>query len=119
MDNKQTDEVILKVSSSKEPDYTKKVANAIGWQLRDTGHCKLRAVKMVSVNTAIKSIAIINKKVEQAGAKFSINACFASTEKENKEDSTAIAIELIDVSEKQVPSEYNEYRVSGDENEDE
>ncbi len=119
--NNQEDlnEIILKISSSKESGYSKKVAGAIGWRLRETGLCSLRAVKMVSCNTAIKAIAIVNKKVSQAGAKFAINACFASTEKENKEDSTAIAIELFDVSEYKLPNEFLEYKVSGEENDDE
>ena len=40
-----SDEVILRVSSNKEPTYVKKVAGAVGWQLREKGCCKARAVK--------------------------------------------------------------------------
>lgn len=115
MENSDTtpEGVILKVSACKDPGYVKRVAGAIGWQMRDHGTCKMRAVKMDAVNTSVKAIAIINHRVSQAGVVLSMNLFFSQAEGVKADGATAISMNLEDVGELPRPEKIVEYRVSG------
>lgn len=102
--------VVLRVSSTKNPDYVKKVAGAISWQLRDNGFCKMRAVKTDAVNNAIKALAIVNQRVSRAGLKFAMNVTFRAAD--GNRESTAIEMTINEVSSAR-PEEFVEYKVSG------
>lgn len=109
----ETDEVVLKITSSKEPGYVKSVAGAMGWVLREKGYCKARAVKMDAVNTAIKSVAIVNQRVAQAGGLvFEIDLFFSPAENDTGMPSTAIAM-TVQATEAPRPEQFVEYKVSG------
>lgn len=101
-------EVILKVSSSKDAGYAKKVAGAMSWRLREHGYCKARAIKADAVNTAIKAIAIVNQRVSAAGVTLGVDLLFAKAE----QDSTAVAMTIHEVTCPR-PAEFLEYRVAG------
>ena len=95
---KETDEsVTLKVKGSKEPDYPKRVANAICWQLRDHGVCQMRAVKDEAVAASIKAIAMANKKVEPAGVVLSFDVVFSSLESSEGTSPTVLAFTVQEV----------------------
>jgi stage V sporulation protein S len=66
MTQRNEDDVLLKVSASKEPGYTRLIAGAMKWQLREHGLFKAKAIKAVAVNTAVKAIASCNQNVAPA-----------------------------------------------------
>lgn len=111
MDQPDSEDVIIKVSSSKEKGYAKKVAGAISWRLRETGYCKVRAVKMDAVNTAIKAVAIVNQRLVDAGVQFSISPFFTQVT-DGPTDVTAIFMR-IEESTGPRPVEFIEYKISG------
>ena len=115
---KETDEsVTLKVKGSKEPDYPKRVANAICWQLRDHGVCQMRAVKDEAVAASIKAIAMANKKVEPAGVVLSFDAVFSSLESSEGTSPTVLVFTVQEVVAQ--AGEKVEYKVSAKNHEDE
>lgn len=101
------EDVVLKICASKEPGYTKKVASAIGWRLRDVGFCKMRSVKEASTNTAIKAIAICNQRVALAEVVLGMDLSFSRVS-----EATAIEILVEDVGQGR-PEKTVEFRVSG------
>jgi stage V sporulation protein SpoVS len=109
-------DIVLKVSANKDPSYPKKVAGAIGWRLREAGYCKIRAIKMDAVNTAIKAAAIINQRTKPAGVTFGLDFFFASPEdirlEDEAEPTTAVAMTMHEVT-SSPPAEVLEYKVSG------
>lgn len=109
--------VTLKVRGSKEPDYPKRVANAVCWQLRDHGECHMRAVKDEAVAASVKAIAQANKKVEAAGVVLSFDAVFSSLESSDDPSPTVIEFTVQEVACQ--PSERIEYKVSAKNHEDE
>ena len=118
-------EVILKIRSCKDAQYTRKVAGAMSWQLREKGYCKVRAVKMDAINTATKAVAIVNQWLASAGLTMSADPIFTPVENAQPENpegtgehTTAIALMIEDASELTRPSEFLEYRVSGKNDED-
>jgi stage V sporulation protein SpoVS len=108
------EEVVLKISSSKDPGYAKKVAGAMSWRLREHGYCKARAIKADAVNTAVKAIAIVNQRVKPAGVTLGVDLLFAKAEQE----ATAIAMTIHEVTQPR-PAEFLDYRVSGRMSDDE
>lgn len=111
------DDVVLKVSSSKDKGYAKRVAGAITWRLRETGICKIRAVKMDAVSTAIKSIAIVNQRLVGTGVQFGMSPFFAKVD-DGPEGSTAIFMKVEEAPASK-PEAFIEYKVSGKESEPE
>jgi len=109
--------VTLKVKGSKEPDYPKRVANAICWQLRDHGTCQMRAVKDEAVAASIKAIAQANKKVEAAGVVLSFDAVFSALD--SSKEMSPIVIEFTVQEVNAQPNEKVEYKVSAKNHEDE
>ena len=108
------DEVVLRVSSKKDPSYVKRVAGAIGWQLREKGYCKIRAVKADAVNTAIKAVAITNERLSQAGMTFALDLSFSSADSgEQKNASTVIEMIIHEEEGLSRPVNFVDYRVSG------
>ena len=111
----EKDEVVLRISSNKDSSYVKRVAGAVGWQLREKGYCKVRAVKADAVNTAIKAVAITNERVAQAGMTFAIDLFFSAADSgKQKNASTVVEMvihELEDGSSR--PGDFVDYRVSG------
>lgn len=105
------EDVTLKVSSKQEPGYAKKVAGAVAWRLRETGFCKIRAVKSDAVNTAVKSVAIVNQRLSSAGFQFCISPIFDKIT-DSKEEATAVEM-LIKEAPSNAPTESVEYKVSG------
>jgi stage V sporulation protein SpoVS len=104
----RADDIVLKVSSSKEPGYVKRVAGAMGWQLREHGLLKARAVKAIAVNTAVKAIAICNQRVNAAGITLCVDLLFDKAEKE------ATVVEMtVRETDAPKPAVFMEYRVSG------
>lgn len=87
------EEVILKVSSSKDKGYSKKVAAAMGWRLREVGYCQARAIQAMAVNSTIKAVAITNERVRQAGIKFGIAPTFDKATA--ADDPSAVAISVM------------------------
>lgn len=108
--------VVLKVKGSKEPDYPKRVSNAICWQLRDHGVCEMRAVKDEAVAAAVKAIAMANKKVEPAGVTLAFDPVFSSLESLEGTSSTVLAFTVKEISTGQ--TEKIEYKVSARNHED-
>lgn len=104
------EDVVLRVSGKKDSGYVKRVAGAIGWQMRERGTCRLRACRTDAVYAAVKAVATVNHRVSEAGVLLSINPFFAETD--NEEDS-AISMSLKDVSDLGRPGHLVEYRVSG------
>lgn len=104
--------VVLRVSSSRDPGYVKRVAGAMTWQLRDNGFCTVRAVKSDAVNTAIKAIAIVNQRVSQAGLNFAIDLCLSPADSEDGAASTAVEMVVYE-NETLRPGAPLEYKVSG------
>jgi len=115
------DSVTLKVKGSKEPDYPKRVANAICWQLRDHGVCHMRAVKDEAVAVSIKAVAQANKKVALAGVILSFDAVFSSLDSSEGMPTggsgPVIAFTVQEVVAQ--PGETVEYKVSAKNHEDE
>lgn len=107
-----TEEVVLRIGASSEAGYTKRVAGAMGWRLREKGFFKARAVKQQAVNTAIKAIAIVNKRVAEAGVVLSADLFFSQTDGVDARGSTAVEMTVHEVS-SQPPAEFLDYRVSG------
>ena len=106
-------DIILRIASSKDQDYAKKVAGAIGWRLREQGLCKVRAIKMTAVNTAVKALAIVNQRIEQANMTMGIDPFFGEVnDGKDEENSTAIVMTIREV---QIDGtkEIIEYKVSG------
>lgn len=116
MDQQENDDVVLKVSSSKEQGYAKKVAGAISWRLRETGICKIRAIKMDAVNTSVKAIAIVNQRLAAAGMQFGLDPFFSEVV-DGPEGTTAIFM-CVEEAPSEKPSEFVEYKVSGKESEE-
>jgi len=110
MENEE--EVILKVSSSKEKGYSKKVASAMGWRLREVGYCRARAIQAVAVNSMIKAVAITNERVKSAGIKFGIAPVFGKAEATDDPLAVAISI-MIEAVANDPPKALNECKVSG------
>ena len=109
-----TEEVILRISSSKDPGYVKRVAGAMAWQLRDKGFCKARAIKVDAVNTAIKAVAIVNQRVFQAGLTLAIDPYLSSVESETETETASTAIEMIvHDADCPRPGKFIDYKVSG------
>ena len=105
-------EVILKISGSKDAGYAKKVAGAMTWRLREVGFCKARAVKQDAVNSAIKALAICNERVAEAGMSFCVDLTFS--EAINTEGKTATAIEMIiQEADPERPEVFLDFKVSG------
>ena len=109
--------VTLKVRGSKEPDYAKKLGNAICWQLRDHGICEMRAVKEEAVTAAVKAVAVANKKVKEAGVTLSFDAVFSSLESSEETSQSVLSFKI-----QEVEAESNDnvdYKVSARNHEDE
>jgi stage V sporulation protein SpoVS len=106
------EEIILRISSNAAPDYVKKVAGAMGWQLRENGMFKVRAVKTQAVNIATKAIAICNQRVSQAGVVLCVEPVFGKAD--DADDKSVTALEMV-VQETiyPCPDKFLEYRVSG------
>ena len=101
--------VILKIGSNKAPDYARRVAGAMTWQLREHGMFRARAVKSRAVSVAVSSIATCNKRVAAAGVVLSVEPSFSATE-----EARSNAIEMVvKESESERPAEMLEYKVSG------
>jgi len=114
------EEVVLKIRSCKDAKYTRKVAGAMSWQLREKGYCRARAVKMDAINTATKAVAIVNQWLASAGLTMSMDPIFTPVENAKPENpegtgehATAIALMIEDASDLARPGEFLEYRVSG------
>jgi stage V sporulation protein SpoVS len=123
-DQSKQEEVVLKIRSCKDAKYTRKVAGAMSWQLREKGYCKTRAVKMDAINTATKAVAIVNQWLASAGLTMSMDPIFTPVENANPgspegtgENATAIALMIEDASDLTRPGEFLEYRVSGKDDE--
>lgn len=108
----QEEEVILKVSSSKEKGYAKKVAAAMGWRLREVGYCRARAIKETAVNSAIKAVAITNERVKQAGVKLGIAPVFGKAEAADDPAAVAICM-MVEAANGKPPEKSSECKVSG------
>jgi stage V sporulation protein SpoVS len=116
MPEQEEKETILKISSDKDPGYVKRVAGAMGWQLREKGYCKARAVKADAVNTAVKAVAIVNQRVSKAsragsGLVFETDLFFSQTEND-KTESTAIAM-TVQEADSARPETFMDYKVGG------
>lgn len=110
----QDDEVVLKIKSSKDPEYTKKVAGAMSWRLRETGFVKVRAVKQDAVNVATKAVAIVNEWVLPVGVTLSMDLFFSPADNASGgPDATAIAMTVQDAADAIRPEKFMEYKVSG------
>jgi stage V sporulation protein SpoVS len=108
----QNEDVVLKISSKKDPGYAKSVAGAMTWQLREKGFFKVRAVKTDAVNTAVKAIAIVNQQtIPKAGVMLSMDLIFAQADTTHGE-ATAIAMTVQDADCVR-PANFIEYKVSG------
>lgn len=105
-------DVVLRISSNKDPGYVKRVAGAMTWQLRDHGFCKARAVKVDAVSTATKAVAIVNQRVSQAGLNFAMDLFLSPAESESGTNSTAIEMVVHDADCTR-PGEFVVYKVSG------
>lgn len=110
MENEE--DIILKVSSSKEKGYSKKVAAAMGWRLREVGYCRARAIQSVAVNSMIKAVAITNERVKPAGIKFGIAPVFGKAEATDDPAAVAISV-MIEAVSSEPPKATNECKVSG------
>lgn len=106
------EEIILKVSSSRDKGYSKKVAAAMGWRLREVGYCRARAIKDMAVSTTIKAIAITNERVRSAGVKFGISPTFDKAEAVDDPAAVTISV-LIEAVNEDPPSAFVECKVSG------
>lgn len=106
-------EVVLRVKAGRDPDYVKKVAGAIGWQLRERGCCKARAVKSEAVNTSIKAVAIVNDRVSRAGMTFEIELFFSPADPGKERSSTAIEMVIHEHDGSSQPEDTVNYKVSG------
>lgn len=114
-------DVVLKISASKDPGYTKKVAGAMSWRLRESGFFKARAVKTEAVNTATKAVAIVNEWVLPVGVTLSMDLTFSPADDakgQDGQDATAIAMTVQDVSDVPRPGEFVDYKVSGKQSEE-
>lgn len=112
MEENQPEEVILKVSASKDAGYSKRVAGAMGWQLREKGFVKARAIKQDAVNSATKAIAICNQRAAAADVVLKVVLFFGKADVEG--DSSATAIEMtIQENDAVRPEQFIEYKVSG------
>jgi len=110
-------EVVLKVSSSQEEGYCKKVAGAISWRLRESGFCRLRAIKAEAINSAIKALAIVNgrlgKQTEDKKLVFCFDPIFENVKDDSGKSSLAISMKITEVFEEEnPPAEFVEYKVS-------
>lgn len=117
------DDVVLKIKSTKDSSYTKRVAGAMSWRLRERGFCKARAVKADAVNTATKAVAIVNQWVSPVGVMLSMDLFFSTVERAeggNEKDAaaTAIAMTVQDVADCSRPGDFVEYKVSGKESDE-
>jgi len=108
----QEEEVILKVSSSKDKGYAKKVAAAMGWRLREVGYCRARAIKEAAVNSAVKAIAITNERVKEAGIKFGVAPVFGKAEATDDPAAVAICM-MVEAVNGKPPAKFAECKVSG------
>lgn len=130
-----SDEVVLRIASKKGPEYVKDIAGAMGWQLRENGYCKARAIRANAVNTAIKAVSIVNGRTSWAGMSFGVDLSFSPAdsgrdppaevdehelEPEQKENgqpatkpSTAIEIHVHECNTSNKPADVVEYKVSG------
>lgn len=123
MEDNQQEDVILKVSASKEPGYAKRVAGAMAWQLREKGFVKARAVKQDAVNSAIKALAICNQRAAAADVVLYMELFFSKAEndlpepkegEQPEQEPAATAIEMnIQENDAPRPAEFVEYKVSG------
>lgn len=113
----QNDDVVLKISASKESGYTKRVAGAMGWQLQEKGMLRARAVKSQAVSTATKAVAICNQRVAAAGVVLYMELLFSPAENDQGKPSTAIEMVIQEVDSSR-PTEFVDYRVSGQQQED-
>lgn len=109
MDN-TSEEVVLKISANKDPGYAKRVAGAMGWQLREKGFVKARAIKQDAINSATKALAICNQRAAAADVILCMDMFFSKSE--NDEGGTAIEM-TIKENDAQRPAEFVEYKVSG------
>lgn len=115
----QGGDVVLKIKSSKDPGYTKKVAGAMSWRLREEGFVKARAVKQDAVNVATKAVAIVNEWVLPVGVTLSMDLTFSPADNASGgPDATAIAMTVHDAADATRPGEFMEYKVSGKESAD-
>ena len=106
------DDVVLKVSANRDPGYSKKVAGAVGWRLREAGFCKIRAIKADAVNTAIKAIAVVNQRTRPKGVTFAMDLTFAAADSPGQDAVTTIAMTVSETT-AAAPTEMLEYKVSG------
>lgn len=130
---KNSNEVVLRIASKKGPEYVKNIAGAMGWQLREHGYCKARAIRANAVNTAVKAVSIVNGRTSWAGMSFGIDVLFSPVDSgrdlpdeinelalEQKEinqpttkSSTAIEIHVYECNTNNKPADVVEYKVSG------
>lgn len=108
----QQQEVILKVSGSKDAGYAKKVAGAMTWRLREEGFCKARAVKQDAVNSAMKALAICNERVAEAGMSFSVDLTFSEAQNDSGKAGTAVEM-VIQEADAAKPESFLDFKVSG------
>ena len=117
MENQPEEEVILKVSASKDAGYAKRVAGAMSWRLREAGFFKARAVKQDAVNTAVKAVAICNQRVSAAGVVLYMELFFGKAENDDGSVATAIEMSVQEVDAPR-PETFVDYRVSGKQDQD-
>ena len=119
-DNNQN--VLLKVSASQEEGYCKKVAGAISWRLRESGFCRLRAIKAEAINSAIKALAIVNGRLSKEQDKkivFCFDPLFENIKDVSGKSSLAISMKITEVfDDESPPKEFAEYKVSSKQDDD-
>lgn len=113
--SEKKENIVLKISASHEEGYCKKVAGAISWRLRESGFCRLRAIKAEAVNSAIKALAIINGRLSREDKKivFCIDPIFENIKDESGKTSLAVSMKITEVFENETPpNDFVEYKVS-------
>ena len=107
--------VVLKIRSHGPPDpkgrpYSKRVAAAMGWQLRDYGYCVARASGVEAVSTAMKAVAICNHRTQAVSVTLCVEAELDRIEPGKPDMVVQMTIHEVDF---QKPEKMRPYRISG------
>lgn len=114
--SEQNTSTTLKISGKPGKEYVKKVAGAIGWQLREFGFCKFRAAGVLAVHVGIKASAINNRRLHAAGVTLGFEASHSELglQNKNKKDLTYVTEILIAEVTHARPGAFHEFRISSE-----
>jgi len=111
--------VVLRINDGCAPSpdgrpYAKRLAAAMGWQLRDYGYCVARAAGIAAVGNAVKAIAICNHRTKTAEVTLCVEAALDRIE-ENKPVVVQMTIREVDFP---PPKKMRTYRIAGQSDKD-